>query len=80
MSKRKAESVRYGAAVEEIETILESIDRDEIDIDDLSEKVERAVQLIRVCQEKLRSTEMRVTEVLESLHEEPEEEAQADSP
>ena len=61
------ESVRYGEAVEEIERILESIDRDQIDVDDLSVKVERAVNLIRVCEKKLRSTEMRVREVLADL-------------
>jgi exodeoxyribonuclease VII small subunit len=61
--------VRYGEAVEEIERILEAIDREEIDIDELSEKVERAVTLIRVCQEKLRATETRVTEVLAELEE-----------
>ena len=62
--------IRYGDAVQEIETILESIDRDEIDVDDLSDKVERAVQLIRVCQHKLRATAARVQEVLEGIEEE----------
>ena len=64
---RSTEKVKYGEAVEEIEHILESIDQDEIDIDDLSDKVERAVQLIRVCQDKLRATETRVNQALEGL-------------
>jgi len=73
MNKRKPpaaeeeDELRYARAVEEIEQILESIDREETDIDDLSTKVERAVQLIRLCQERLRRTEMRVTEVLREL-------------
>lgn len=66
---RTPKAVRYGEAVDEIEQILESIDRDDVDIDDLSDKVERAVELIRVCQDKLRATEARVTQALEGLAE-----------
>ena len=68
--KKKATSqVPYGEAVREIETILESIDRDEIDIDELSVKVQRAVDLIEVCRDKLRATEVQVNEVLAGLEE-----------
>lgn len=77
-SEEQTEAPRYGEAVAEIERILESIDRDQIDIDELSAKVERAVSLIRMCQEKLRATEARVTQVLEDLHQDlgkPEREA-----
>ncbi len=68
-------NLKYKEAVGEIETILEAIDRDEVDIDDLSRKVERAVQLIRFCQEKLRATEMKVNQVLTGLKEEASEKA-----
>lgn len=67
------DAVRYGAAVAEIEQILASIDRDEIDIDELSQKVERAVELLKVCRAKLRATELRVTEVLKDVVPEDEE-------
>ncbi len=70
------DAVRYGAAVAEIEAILASIDRDEIDIDELSQKVERAVELLKVCRAKLRATELRVTEVLKDVT--PEEDADED--
>ncbi len=59
--------VRYAAAVEEIERILTSIDRDEIDLDELGTKVERAVELLKVCRTKLKATEARVVQVLEDL-------------
>lgn len=61
------DDVRYGAAVAEIEEILASIDRDEIDVDELGQKVERAVELLKVCRAKLKATEARVTQVLEDL-------------
>ena len=79
--KKKAEDeVRYGEAVQEIERILESIDGDEIDVDELSDKVERAVTLIRVCQEKLRATESRVTRILDDLGSEMETAGKTSSP
>jgi exodeoxyribonuclease VII small subunit len=77
----EADSVRYGAAVAEIEQILASIDRDEIDIDELSQKVERAVELLKICRARLKATELRVTQVLQEVaaeKEEEEDEAEAD--
>ena len=61
------DAVRYAAAVEEIEALLASIDRDEIDVDLLAVKVERAVQLLKVCRAKLKATEARVVAVLKDL-------------
>jgi len=61
------DAVRYGAAVAEIEQILASIDRDEIDIDELSQKVERAVDLLKICRARLKATELRVTQVLKDV-------------
>jgi len=69
------DDVKYGAAVEEIEQILASIDRDEIDLDELGQKVERAVDLLKICRAKLKATEARVTEVLKDLAAEEEAEA-----
>jgi exodeoxyribonuclease VII small subunit len=61
------DDVKYGAAVDEIERILASIDRDEVDLDELGQKVERAVELLKVCRAKLKATEARVTDVLKDL-------------
>jgi exodeoxyribonuclease VII small subunit len=80
VNEPEPDAVRYGAAVAEIEQILASIDRDEIDIDELSQKVERAVELLKVCRAKLRATELRVTEVLKDVTPEDEEAEDADSP
>ena len=64
------DDVKNGAAVTEIEQILASIDRDEIDLDELGQKVERAVELLKVCRAKLKATEARVVEVLKDLEQE----------
>jgi len=73
------DEVQYGAAVLEIEQILSSIDRDEIDLDLLGQKVERAVELLKVCRARLKATEARVTQVLKDLaQEEAAEQAEPD--
>lgn len=72
------EEVRYAQAVEEIEQLLASIDRDEIDVDLLAAKVERAVALLKVCRAKLKATEARVVEVLKDLDHDEAEAAAAD--
>ena len=79
VSEPEPDDVRYGAAVAEIEQILASIDRDEIDIDELSQKVERAVELLKLCRAKLRATELRVTEVLKDVTPEDEEAEDSDA-
>lgn len=63
------DAVRYADAVLEIERLLASIDRDEVDVDELGQKVERAVALLKVCRAKLKATEARVVEVLKDLDE-----------
>ena len=47
----------YTAAIEELEGILAALKSDEVAIDDLAAKVERAKELLNYCQETLRKTE-----------------------
>lgn len=57
----------YDKAVEELNQIIAEMEEGEIGIDDLSEKVKRASQLIEFCQKKLASTEADVKEILEKM-------------
>jgi exodeoxyribonuclease VII small subunit len=57
MSKKKTEGFSYDAAIIELQKIVAELQNDAIGIDDLSEKVSRASELIRSCREKLRQTE-----------------------
>ena len=59
--------LRYGQAIGELRQILDGIEREEIDLDELSEKVERAAALIRSCRQRIERTEMRVQRVLDDL-------------
>ena len=58
MAKRKSKIVSYETALKELQTIVDQLQEETIGIDDLSEKVKRAADLIQYCKEKLRNTDM----------------------
>ena len=60
----------YTEAISELESIVSEIERGEITIDTLSEKVKRASELIRVCKNKLTSTEEDVNMILGEIKDE----------
>jgi len=64
MTKKK---VGYVEAITEIEDILTKIEGDELDVDELSEKVKRVSTLLRICKGKLHKTEMEVENVLKEI-------------
>ncbi len=65
-----SKSETYQQAIEELESIVNEIESEEISVDDLSEKVKRASQLIRLCKTKLTKTEEEVSKVLEEMKQE----------
>lgn len=54
----------YAASMAEIESILASLEDDDVDIDTLASRVERASQLIAMCEERLRATELSLQTIL----------------
>jgi exodeoxyribonuclease VII small subunit len=64
---RKTGEPSYAEASSEIEAILAEIESGEIDLDELSEKVERAATLLALCRGKLAATETRVRKVVADL-------------
>ncbi|WP_423126592.1 exodeoxyribonuclease VII small subunit [Gaoshiqia sp. Z1-71] len=59
----------YKEAVDEIDEILEKIENEELDVDELSEKVKRVSFLIKFCKEKLHKTETEVENILKEMDE-----------
>jgi exodeoxyribonuclease VII small subunit len=57
-------SIKYNAAIREIEEILRQIENEELDVDDLSTKVKRAYFLLHLCKEKLHSTEKDIEKIM----------------
>jgi len=62
-----SEDIGYADAVAELDEILAQLDDDGIDIDVLSELVERAAKLIAICRSRISTAQQRVARVVESL-------------
>ena len=61
------EQPNYTEAYSELQTIVLEIEAGEISIDELSEKVKRAAFLIKLCKNKLHTTEGDVNKILKDL-------------
>lgn len=57
----------YREAIEELETILRALETDAVDVDDLTTRVERSAELIRLCRHKLRHAEASLDRVFDTL-------------
>ena len=64
--------IGWAAAMEEIESIVASLEDDSADVDTLSARIERASVLIAACRRRLRTTQLRVYELIEQLDDDPE--------
>jgi exodeoxyribonuclease VII small subunit len=63
----KEKKPSYTQAIAELENLVSQMESAEISIDELSEKVKRASFLIKLCREKLVSTEIEIGSILSSL-------------
>ena len=57
----------YADALRELQQILGELEAEDIDIDVLAAKVERAAALIRVCRGRIHDAEVQVKEIVASL-------------
>lgn len=57
----------YTEAFEELQNIVSEIEEGQITVDELSAKVKRAAFLIKICKNKLSSTEEDVNKILKEL-------------
>jgi exodeoxyribonuclease VII small subunit len=69
------DDVAYSDAIEQLETILDEIEDDEVDLDDLAVKVERASELVSLCRDKIDDTEMQVKTIIDDLQTDDEDES-----
>lgn len=61
------ENLNYKTAFEELQVIVSEIEQGEISVDELSSKVKRATELIKICKDKLTTTEEDVNNILKQL-------------
>ena len=61
--------VKYGKSIKRLEEIIAKIESDEIDVDELSERVKEAVGLIKTCKNKIEKAEVEVKKVVDGFEE-----------
>ncbi|MCZ4694297.1 exodeoxyribonuclease VII small subunit [Ancylomarina euxinus] len=66
MPKKKT---NYREALSEIEETIQAIENEELDVDQLSDKVKRVSELLKICKEKLHNTEKEVENILNEMEE-----------
>ena len=59
--------LNYKEAMAEIESIVTKLEDNQLDVDELSEKVKRVSELIAFCKSKLHDTEEEVEKILKSI-------------
>ncbi len=62
-----AKKISYSEAMSEIEEILEKIENEELDVDQLAEKVKRVSTLLKTCKDKLTKTNEQVEQILKEM-------------
>jgi exodeoxyribonuclease VII small subunit len=60
-------NLTYEEAYRELQQITEDIENESVSVDDLAEKVKRASELIRLCQDKLKSAETEVSNIIKNM-------------
>ena len=57
----------YNEAIDKLRTIVAEIEKNDLDVDLLSDKVKEASRLIKLCKEKLYKADEEIKKILEEL-------------
>lgn len=63
------EEIGYTEAYNELQEIVQEMENSQISIDDLDKRIKRASVLLKICKEKLYTTEKNVQEILQEIKE-----------
>ena len=67
MATKKDEEIGYAEALKELETILDELERTDVDVDVLASRVERASELIRLCRDRIGNAKLQIDNVVNGL-------------
>ncbi len=59
--------MKYSKAVKKLDEILAKIETEEIDVDELAENVKEAVELLRICKNKIEKAQLDVKKVVDGF-------------
>ena len=63
-AKTTDENTGYAEALSELESILDELESDDVDVDVLAEHVKRASELIELCRDRIGKAKLRIEEVV----------------
>jgi exodeoxyribonuclease VII small subunit len=63
-----AQKSSYREAYSELESILEKLENNELDVDQLTTQVKRAAELIKFCRGKLLETESEIEKIINEIN------------
>tara|TARA_Y100000589_G_scaffold313802_1_gene335572 strand:+ start:14633 stop:14848 length:216 start_codon:yes stop_codon:yes gene_type:complete len=67
MENKKVDELSYDDAVKELNSILNSLQDEALSIDQLTDSIKRASELLESCNSRLTSTEQKVNSVIKKL-------------
>ena len=62
---KKETTIKYEEAVRQLEEIVNKMENDELDIDSLTDQLEKARKLIKLCKDKLTKTDKDIHQILD---------------
>jgi exodeoxyribonuclease VII small subunit len=67
MSDQAPPPIGYAEAQRELDAILAELERSDVDVDRLAERVQRAAELIRLCRERIGAARVHIEQVVAEL-------------
>ena len=67
-------TVTYNEALSQLNEILTDLESERTDVDEVSLKVKKAIELIRICREKIEKTELEVSKIVKEFEKDAEKE------
>lgn len=64
MKQETQQPIKYEQAFQELQTIVRRMENDELDIDQMTDQLKRAQELIRLCKDKLTKTDEEIKKLL----------------
>ena len=72
--------IGYGEAMRELESILDEIEAEDVDVDLLAVKVRRAAELVQICRQRIHDTQVQVEQIVSGLDDPMDRPAEAPAP
>ena len=67
MENKKVDELSYDDAVQELKSILNSLQDETLSIDQLTDSIKRASELLESCNSRLTNTEQKVNSIIKKL-------------